>query len=307
MKTQEVCKPIGHELGSPIDPELTRPLYKDTHEEIYEVQLGMRGGNSSSIESMGAAAQKFVKEVGCEACKGVLCPVKPLVEQTIRAAEESKQISKLEQMVGSAPDWLKVTRDHAITSLDVDKIKMFESKPYLEQLKDVIGGISNEPIPPQSASELGLTWLKGKFATKIPGVKIMKDGLEANVYNATEAVGFIGRSQVLASERNNLYTKLLGLLTNADDEGKPQVIHPAHRSANRNPGMHATVGQWDDEGVLSEIRMGTKARLYLLTHNPQESEGTFNSSEVPVKVVILGIHGDNEADQHGLLQTIGAE
>jgi hypothetical protein len=294
MKT-EACAPVEQQFGSPIDPDFLSDDFVDERERTVDQILGTYGIGAETLgPSLGAQARLTRKVLGCEACgECSKCPVSERLQEISDATAAMQREKALEQQLINVPEWLSIGR---IESVKEDKalLSSLPGMPYEEQLKVSLQGTHVDKLPSQSLQNL----IGSISDSKVEGIRLTKeDGPVIDIFDAREAIGFKGLEPT-QEEYGVLYKKLYKLLTSENEAGEPIILHP-EKSKGKGRGIHATLPNYVGKGVLSEVRMGSKARFYMIINQPTNASGDHIAS-----VTLVGTHGDNVAMQQQFLDRV---
>lgn len=261
-----------------------------------------RADDVRELIDRGDLAEVVKASFGCSACVAYeQCGVRANLDRHRKIGEASKEMRGILEMIRKAPDWLAEVRSYQrqttlLSDPDVEEISSSDVTGdyvdrYLKSARDNLFGSTNHELPPVSPSDIP-EWsdLKiGSQSASVQGtlVESLDNGLELEVYDASELVGSKASDSLDADNRRILMNKFYALLLSEDELGRPQIMYP---DSTQSKVLRSKL----QGGTLCEVRMSGKNRLYFILGHDSE----------PMRVTILGGHGGDTNTQNKFIDDL---
>lgn len=294
-KAHGACTYVEHEIGTSPDadvndlqdfPTVTNQI-TDNIEAVYA---------RSPRPLPGQSAKAALTSLGCATCRFVMdCPVREQLE--VRASHYNllvRVVYGLTDLLRS-PRWLTLARQQR-TGVDLDTYpdNTETGGPHELIVNDFREGVYAGVVDEGLVFKSDLPEIEHIAAiaedAPLPALPIVaeKNGHKFLVIDATEALG--SKDAPLSDEDEGiLYAKLLGLISAPGMNGESQIMSP--------DGIQQKLIGRVAEGMLYEIRMSGKNRLYITLHAGSGDEDL-------TRIVILGGHGGDAATQRKFIDRI---
>ena len=296
--SQTICAPVAEIFGD--EPGFAKELMQDPGSvgDVGSLTTNLRwnyaGASPRPNEAYlsGESAGAAIQALGCNSCTFAgVCLVK---ESLTAETPDEKKMDIAEQLL-SAPGWLKVVRaGHQFNGVrigELDGKKIVEAIDSGKLSRDeILGGVISSEIGITQAADLpeltGFAYDSQVADTALKRYLIEPINGQAPPVEVIDASGLIDHRRVQPASPKNLailYRKFLSNIVQADSSGRSHILEPDMTMQKQIHSQH------EGQGKLFEIRMSGKSRLYFTVTAPDDTK--------PCRVVIIGSHGDTEADQ----------